>query len=339
MSEDLTLYRGESGTPYAVAFRCAHRGTQLSTGWVEGEHLRCFYHGWAYDGSGQCIEQPAEPESFCQRIRIRSYPAEEYLGLIFVYLGEGEPPPLPRYPEIDGDPTAFRELHTYTWPCNYFNSLENDPYHGLWVHRDAYEAAGRAAAGIPEVRVVETDYGYATYSTRRSGRTTVNHRLMPNIVYGRRTAVDLEPGAWRDSIMWRVPVDDGHFTSFGVHLTHGSAEATRRAAEVRRILEEEAKTLVAAEVLGEAVLRGDLRIEDIVDRHRGGRLFNIQDYCSQVAQGVIADREHEHLGREDETLILQRTIWRRELRALAEGRPLKPWQRSGPLLVGATEGW
>ncbi|MBM2811513.1 MAG: hypothetical protein HW416_2272 [Chloroflexi bacterium] len=65
MSEDLTLYRGDSGTVHALAFRCAHRGTQLSTGWVEGDTLRCFYHGWRYDGSGQCVEQPAEPEPFC----------------------------------------------------------------------------------------------------------------------------------------------------------------------------------------------------------------------------------------------------------------------------------
>ena len=46
MSEDFTLYRGESGTAYAVGFRCAHRGTQLSAGWVEGDCVRCFYHGW-----------------------------------------------------------------------------------------------------------------------------------------------------------------------------------------------------------------------------------------------------------------------------------------------------
>ncbi|MBM2813209.1 MAG: hypothetical protein HW416_3968 [Chloroflexi bacterium] len=94
MNEDFTLYRGESGAPKVLAFRCAHRGTQLSTGWVEGEDLRCFYHGWKYDASGQCIEQPAEPEPFCQKIRIRSYPTEEYLGLIFAYFGEGDPPPM-----------------------------------------------------------------------------------------------------------------------------------------------------------------------------------------------------------------------------------------------------
>jgi len=66
MSEDFTLYRGESGDPHLVAFRCAHRGTQLSTGWVEGDELRCFYHGWKYDGAGQCTEQPAEPEALLQ---------------------------------------------------------------------------------------------------------------------------------------------------------------------------------------------------------------------------------------------------------------------------------
>ena len=38
MSEDFTLYRGETGAPHLLAFRCAHRGTQLSTGWVEGEN-------------------------------------------------------------------------------------------------------------------------------------------------------------------------------------------------------------------------------------------------------------------------------------------------------------
>src|SRR4051794_20205449 len=87
MSEEFTLYRGEGSQVHAVAFRCAHRGTQLSTGWVEGDNLRCFYHGWAYGPDGQCVEQPAEPEPFCSRIKIRSYPIEEYLGLLFVYQG------------------------------------------------------------------------------------------------------------------------------------------------------------------------------------------------------------------------------------------------------------
>src|SRR5262249_43556868 len=88
MSEDFTLFRGGGGTPHLWAFRCAHRGTQLSTGWVEGDCIRCFYHGWKYDGSGQCVEQPAEDAGFAQKVKIKSYPCEEYLGLIFAYLGD-----------------------------------------------------------------------------------------------------------------------------------------------------------------------------------------------------------------------------------------------------------
>src|SRR5947207_11273691 len=103
MSEDFTLYRGESGRAHCVAFRCAHRGTQLSTGWVEGDELRCFYHGWKYGPDGQCVEQPAEPEPFCSRIKIKSYPTQEYLGLIFAYFGEHESPELPRYELFDQD--------------------------------------------------------------------------------------------------------------------------------------------------------------------------------------------------------------------------------------------
>jgi 5,5'-dehydrodivanillate O-demethylase len=83
LHEDLTVYRGASGRYHVVDFRCAHRGTQLSTGWVEGDCIRCFYHGWKYDGSGQCVEMPAEDSSFPAKVRIKSYPTQAYAGLVF----------------------------------------------------------------------------------------------------------------------------------------------------------------------------------------------------------------------------------------------------------------
>src|SRR2546423_1119179 len=64
MSEDFTLYRGRGGAPHLLAFRCAHRGTQLSVGWVEDDCIRCRYHGWKYDGDGRCVEQPGEDPTF-----------------------------------------------------------------------------------------------------------------------------------------------------------------------------------------------------------------------------------------------------------------------------------
>src|SRR5436309_2897761 len=116
MSQDYTLYRGQSGAPYLLDARCAHRGTLLSTGWVEDDCIRCFYHGWRYDGAGQCVEQPAENESFASKVKIQSYPTQEYLGLVFAYLSDGEAPPFQRYPKLETE--GVMEVGLYILKCN-----------------------------------------------------------------------------------------------------------------------------------------------------------------------------------------------------------------------------
>ena len=108
LGEDFTLFRGQSGTAQVLAHRCAHRGAQLSIGWVEGDHLRCRFHGWAYDATGQCIEQPAEPEPFCGKIRIASYryggAARPRLRLLRARAGAADPALAGARPaEPDGD--------------------------------------------------------------------------------------------------------------------------------------------------------------------------------------------------------------------------------------------
>ena len=64
------------------------------------------------------------------------------------------------------------------------------------------------------------------------------------------------------------------------------------------------------------------------------RLFNIQDYVSQVGQGAIPDRSQWHQGAEDVTVVMLRNLWQRELRNLAVGRPTKRWQRPAHISVG-----
>jgi hypothetical protein len=83
-----------------------------------------------------------------------------------------------------------------------------------------------------------------------------------------------------------------------------------------------------------------VRTQDLPDRLAdAGHLFNVQDYVSQVGQGTIADRTRERLGRTDVSVIMLRKLWRRELRALAEGRPLKEWTRpERQLSVGRVSG-
>ena len=144
LGEELVLYRGESGTPVLMQLRCAHRSLALDYGRVEGDNLRCPYHGWLYDKAGQCLEQPAEPEgsSFKDKIKITAYPVQELAGLIFAYLGPEPAPLLPRWEPLIR-PGFSREI-TYTEiPCYWLQEMENSPdqTHGELAAR-AFRAVG-----------------------------------------------------------------------------------------------------------------------------------------------------------------------------------------------------
>lgn len=324
MGEDFTLYRGEGGTPHVVAFRCAHRGTQLSAGWVEGDCIRCVYHGWKYDGSGQCVEQPAEEKPFAQKIRIRNCPTEEYLGLIFAYFGPGESPPLPRYPhfEIEG---ILDTLPVLSWPCNFFQHLENlgDAAHLPFTHRDSYFTAD-ARSGVPtEICREETSWGLVTRASFPTGATQIYNFGMPNIHDIRIPAPDPEI-PWDDRIAWTVPVNDDSCITFRVRLLPITGDTASRYLERQR--PSDWTNGPSSEELGDSVLAGKIRFQDLRQWAKSAITYvNAQDYVAQVGQGGIADRSNEHLGRSDLGVILFRKIWERELRALKGKRPLKKW--------------
>ena len=327
MSEQFTLYRGESGDVHLLTFRCAHRGTQLSTGWVEGDDLRCFYHGWKYGPDGQCVEQPAEPEPFCGKVRIRSYPVQEYLGLVFAYLGEGDPPPMWSFPEFERH-GILRLTGPQVWPCNYFNRIENslDHVHGAFVHRRRVDGYGLGE--IPRVLGYETEYGIKTIGIRK-GHIRMQHFHIPNLNYrtpwaapSSSAASEVDPeGGVSAQLAWRVPVDDDSCASYVV--THTEREKLEDDLAARRGEARQRGAADAAE-LAEGILRGDLAVEDV---REASSITNIEDYVAQVGQGTTADRQNERLGRSDILVILLRQLLSREMRNLAEGKPLKQWAR------------
>ncbi len=76
MSERLIAFRDSEGNYGLIDEFCAHRGPSLWFGRSESGGIRCPYHGWKYDSTGQCIEVPAEPEEsgFAKRIKLKAYP-------------------------------------------------------------------------------------------------------------------------------------------------------------------------------------------------------------------------------------------------------------------------
>ena len=322
LEEDLTLYRGDSGSPHVIGFRCAHRRTQLSIGWVEGDCLRCFYHGWKYDGSGQCVEQPAEPKPFADKVRIPSYPVTEYLGLIFAYLGKGNPPPLPRYPKLESSDISLDAVRLDRI-CNYFNNIDNslDNAHVRFVHGRHRETAGdEIVRGDPMISVAESEWGIKREVRYPNGKAITAYFGMPNIDYLNGQVVDPEIKR-ADVLVFKVPVDDERHIHFEVRSIPFTGERAREWLQRRR--EKRAREAANRAALVEEVLRGRLRLNDI-DPNRTDYVM-VEDEIAQTGQGKIPDRTHEHLGRSDTGVTLLRQIWERELRALAEGQPTKQW--------------
>ena len=325
MSERFTLYRGKTGMPHVVDFRCPHRGTQLSAGWVEGDSIRCMYHGWLFNQSGQCTDQPAEEKSFAGKIRIRSYPTREYLGLIFAYFGEGAAPPFPVYPHMEED-GVLEVLSTEVWPCNFFQRIDNngDTYHVPFVHSGAYSASSdNNRSGLPDISKEESPWGTTSYASFAQGWRNVFHFFMPNVYAFRNPSPEPECGS-EDRMQWDVPLDDQRSLEFRLRRLPLSEEAAAKYRARRGAAAAEPKISVVQ--MGEAVLSGKLSFQDLDNFFKDKiSLVHTQDYVAQVGQGSLAARAQEHLGRSDIGVILFRKIWERELRALAEGRPLKKW--------------
>jgi hypothetical protein len=140
---------------------------------------------------------------------------------------------------------------------------------------------------------------------------------MPNVGYIVPRAINMAKGVSHSlHVSFRVPIDDGSHVTYRVTLIPVTGE------EARKVLEGRSPTFYDRSVipeLGDAVLAGKLRLRDIKDRTH---IEAVQDYVAQVAQGPVSTRNDEHLGSSDVAEAHFRRLWRRELTALAEGKPL-----------------
>jgi renierapurpurin 18,18'-hydroxylase len=124
----IALYRGASGTVYALEDRCAHRQVPLSMGVVEGDVLRCCYHAWAYRGNGRISQIPYLPKGAARPPRgVRSYPVREAYGLVFVFPGDPQKAEETALPELPEFGSAAHKTMTFsrTVRCHYSFMHEN----------------------------------------------------------------------------------------------------------------------------------------------------------------------------------------------------------------------
>jgi 5,5'-dehydrodivanillate O-demethylase oxygenase subunit len=238
MSEDYAIYRGQSGAPQVVAYRCPHRGAPLHLGWVEDDAIRCVYHGWKFDHSGQCVHQPAEEEGFARKVSLRTFPTREYLDSVFAYFGAGEPPPFPHFPhrQTEGVIQVWNAEHV---PCNYLQSFENsmDEVHVAFAHQPGGSHA-EMSVDLPIITAEETDWGVLRFGTRRTGKVRQTLHYAPNL-----TRVMVPPlagmdgvGGWSEIYFSFTPVDDGnHLWLITSHVEVTGKDAEGLSGQTRRI--------------------------------------------------------------------------------------------------------
>jgi vanillate O-demethylase monooxygenase subunit len=162
LDEPIVLVR-LGGEVQAFKDLCVHRGTALSLGWVDDDHLVCAYHGWTYGPDGVCTWIPASHgTNIPSKARIVRYAAAEHAGLIWVCLAAGEDGgaaalPLPDFPEWLDQTYRTIKIPQYDWRCSAARRVENfvDFSHFAWVHEGIL--GDRSKPEIPDHDVVRTD--------------------------------------------------------------------------------------------------------------------------------------------------------------------------------------
>ena len=322
MSEELVLYRNADGSLGLLGLYCAHRGTDLSYGRIEDGGLRCLYHGWLFDANGQCLDQPAEKGggAFKDKIRHLAYPVREMGGLIFAYMGEGEPPLIPNYNFLTA-PEDCRIAFRVVQDCNWVQAMEGsiDPAHTSFLHRIAPKEirahAGATPAGMhadyfgedtcPDIEIERTRFGVRICTLRNLERgeryLRVTNYLYPNgaTVVGAETAQNAGGYSGR----WYVPVDDRTHIRF--ELLHVTDEPINKAMFRARRSKEIGPD--SRHIRNSANRYLQDRDEMKAETFSGlGRYFPAQDALAIETPGAIYDRSQEHLGRSDLAVVQMR---------------------------------
>jgi phthalate 4,5-dioxygenase len=329
LGEELVLFRDDQGRLGLLDRHCCHRGTDLSFGRIEDGGLRCLYHGWLYDVTGCCLEQPAEPKSstFKSKVRQQAYPVVERGGAFFAYLGDGDAPEFPAYDFLTYPAEHLHAAKVFV-DCNYLQANEGnyDPGHVGFLHRsfDPNRKPGLNFGDLhrvgvsddepvnidpQETPVLETEpapFGMRIFQVRSGGPGRKYVRVtifgMPNF-----SCIAGPQGGDGHIGIWHVPIDD--YTHWRWHF------ALRRDAPLDSTSRVVSGRKDPAEYESEFVLRRKKANRYLQDRATldqnftgMGPNFNVHDAFATESQGRIQNRTREHLATTDVAITAGRRL-------------------------------
>lgn len=334
LSERLVAFRDSNGRLGLMDEFCAHRGVSLWFGRNEEGGLRCPYHGWKYDTTGQCIEVPSEPVSsgFCQKIKLKSYPCIELGGVIWTYMGpEAERPEPPAF-EWAHVPANQRYLSKRWQQSNYLQGMEGgiDSSHVSFLHSGDInrDPLHRGTQGSKYARNTSTTFDIhesaagLLIGARRNAEPGFHYWRVTQWMMPWYTLIPPYKGNALNGHAW-VPMDDVNCMAWTMtfHPTRPLTAAELEAMENGKGVHCE---LIPGTFRPVANADNDYLMDRQAQREKiyysGIKGIAIQDASLQESMGAIANRSRENLVSTDNAIIMARMSLRKAARALEAGR-------------------
>ena len=329
LGQNLVAFRAADGRLGVFDEGCPHRGVSLALARSSDCALTCIFHGWKIDVTGKVLDVPPEPaerrDAFAARVKVRTYPTREAAGIVWIWMGDGEPGLFPALNWIDL-PAGHVRCSVGVIRANWVYGIEGqlDSAHVGILHQDwsdrSFDLVGTASITnaihdpSPRFEFEDQPYGYreAALRTMPDGRTLARVReyMMPWYSYipshGGRDATQL--------LTISVPIDDDTSAQWDVYynLTRSiERDNFPVPAGVRDFTH-----LSIADRFGQdrdAVQSG---------KWSGYSAVRVEDFAVAMAQHLAADREREHLSTSDRSIVYARRILRDAVKKHAGGEEL-----------------
>lgn len=342
LGENLIAFRDTNGRVGVLDEFCAHRRTSLFWGRNEECGLRCVYHGWKYDVDGACVDMPNEPPEYAfeNKVRTTAYPARDYGGLIWVYMGPRER--MPELPKLEWArvPESHRYISKRFQETNYLQAIEGgiDSSHSNFLHAtieafrrtDSYLEKVKNSTNLrakyhlldrsPQFTIKKTDYGLLIAVRRNAEEDTYYWRLTQFLLPS-HTMIPYQKGYSIHGHCW-VPRDDATCWVWtmswnpDVPLSNEEWEAIRNETFVHAKVEPVTFRPVRNAGNDYMIDREQQRTVSMTGIHG----FASQDQAVQESMGPMVDRTRERLGSSDTAIIGMRRLLLQEARELQRGR-------------------
>ena len=330
LGERLIAVRFSDGSVSLFQEHCPHRRASLYFGRNEQAGIRCVYHGWKFDGTGQCVETPGEPNpNFKSKIKLPSYPCREQNGVVWTYMG---PPKLqPALPQIEWSlvPESHQFVSKRIQESNWFQALEGgwDYIHIGMLHRGPITLT--TMTGMPELassspvvqEAVEMDYGLLFGRGQAHADDRV-YWLCSQLLMPFHKLLPHTKGSAYAAHAW-VPIDDEHCMLWSVDYRTDKPLGADEIAELQRWHGIHAEVLPGTDraVYNKGNDYGiDRALQKSGESFTGIKGLGLQDAAIQESQGMIFDRTQEHLCTSDLQIIALRRYFLKLMRDVKAGQ-------------------